>query len=386
MKKIQNSIVVILYGILLLSLALYSFFLIDPNITFFNNPLWSRFLEFVLQIGYYQRNLSWQIYVVLIGLLTAFNIFFIRKYKEYNPVRIALLISCILVVSYPFLSHDFLKYMFDAKILTYYHQNPYLFRPIDFSYDPWLRFLQWIEQPFRYGPIFLLLIIIPSFLSMGKFLLSFIFFKMTFMIFYLLAVIILGKMNRRWAIIFATHPLILIDGLVNSHNDLIGVSLFIAGIYILQKKRVISRLLLLASAGIKYLTFPVLFISLKDSIRINKYIFLVFLILPFLLLNSYIGNIFNAEIQTWYFIVLLGFLPFYEGMIRKFHLLFIGLLFAYYPFIRFGNWEHFYGIPVKHLIIVGFALANLILFLVIPKWRTELQLFFTKRGSYNLKK
>lgn len=379
MKK-NWTLLIILYRGILISLALYSFFLIDPNITFFNHPVWSRFLEFVLQIGYYQRSLSWQIYIVLIGLLTLFHLFFIQKYKEFNPIKIAFIISCILIFSYPFLSHDFLKYMFDAKILTQYHQNPYAMRPVDFSYDPWLRFMQWIEQPFRYGPIFLLIIIIPSFLSMGKFLLSFIFFKITFMVFYLLAVLILQKMNKRWAVIFATHPLLLIDGLVNGHNDLIGVSLFIAGIYMLQKKRIISRLILLASSGIKYLTLPTLFISLKDTFMMNKYIFLSFLILPFLLLNSFIGNIFLTEIHTWYFIVLLGFLPLYEGIITKLLPLFIGLLLAYYPFIRFGNWEHLYGIPVKHLIIVGFALANLILFLLIPKWRNELQLFFTKRG------
>lgn len=379
----KKKLVMILYTIVLMALVLYSFFLIDPNITFFNNPLWSRFLEFVLQIGYYQRNLSWQIYVILIGLLTAFHIFFIRKYKQFNAVKIAFLIACLLMVSYPFLSHDFLKYMFDARILTYYHQNPYLMRPVDFSYDPWLRFMQWIEQPFRYGPIFLLIIIIPSFLSMGKFLLSFIFLKITFMLFYLLAVVILQKMNKRWAIIFATHPLILLDGLVNGHNDLIGVSLFIAGIYILQEKGILARLVLLASSGIKYLTLPTLFISLKDRFGINKYIFLAFLILPFLLLNSFVGNLFLTEIHTWYFIVLLGFLPFYESIIRKLLLLFIGLLLAYYPFIRFGNWINFYGIAVKHLIIVGSALVNFILFLVIPKWRKELHKIIFQKMNFS---
>jgi len=374
----------ILYVVVLMSLALYSFCLIDPNITFFNHPVWSRFLEFVLQIGYYQRNLSWQMYVILIGLLTVFHIFFIRRYKEFNPIKIAFMISCILIFSYPFLSHDFLKYMFDAKILTYYHQNPYMARPIDFSYDPWLRFLQWIEQPFRYGPIFLLIIIIPSFLSMGKFLLSFLFLKTTFILFYLLAVFILQKMNRRWAIIFATHPLILIDGLVNGHNDLIGVSLFILGVYLLKKRQIVSRLILLASVGIKYLTLPVIFISLKDRFKINKYIFVSLLILPFLLLNSFFGNLFLTEIHTWYFIILLGFLPLCEGIITKLLPLFIGLLLAYYPFIRFGNWERFYGIPVKHLIIVGFALANFILLLLIPKWKHELLLFLTKKSAIRI--
>lgn len=363
---------VILYSLVIASLALYSFFLIDPNITFFNHPLWSRFLEFVLQIGYHQRTLSWQIYIGLIAALTLFHLIFIRNFKKFDPLKIAYIVSAILIFSYPFLSHDFLKYMFDAKILTQYHLNPYLTRPVDLADDSWLRFMQWVEQPFRYGPIFLFIIIIPSFLSTGKFLLSFLFFKTSFILFYLLAVYLLQKMNKRWAIIFATHPLILIDGLVNGHNDLIGVSLFITGIYLLKKRRIVSRLVLLASVGIKYLTLPVIFVSLKDRFKMNKYIFISFLILPFLLLNSFIGNLFLAEIHTWYFIVIIGFLPFYEKIINRLLVLFLGLLFAYYPFIRLGSWEKLYGISIKHLIIVGFAISNLFLFLLIPKWRKEL--------------
>jgi hypothetical protein len=262
--------------------------------------------------------------------------------------------------------------MFDAKLLTYYYLNPYITRPIDVSYDPWLRFMQWVEQPFRYGPMFLFIIVIPSFLSMGKFLLSFLFLKITFIFFYLLAVYLLQKMNKRWAIIFATHPFLLIDGLVNGHNDLIGVSLLIFGIYLLRKRQILSRLILLASVGIKYLTFPVIFISLKDRFKINKYIFASFLILPFLLLNRFIADLFLTEIHTWYFIVVIGFLPFYERIITKLLPLFLGLLFAYYPFIRLGSWEKFYGIPMKHLVIVSFAIFNLLLFLIIPKWRKEL--------------
>lgn len=380
MKKIYKGIIV-LYGIVIALFTLYSFALIDPNITFFNHPLWSRFLEQVLQLGYYHRDTSWAIYLSFVIIFFLFNFYFTKYYKKFSVMKLAIMIGFLLLLSYTFISHDFLKYMFDAKIATFYHKNPYLFRPIDFSYDPWLRFLQWIEQPFRYGPIFLLIIIVPSFLSMGKFLLSFIFFKTTFVLFYLLAVFVLQKMNKRWGIIFATHPLIIIDGLVNAHNDIIGVSLMIVGIYwLLQNKSLKGRLFLLLSIGIKYLTLPTLFLSKHKKSIINKLIFLSLLMIPFALLNSYIGNKFSAEIQTWYFIVILGFLPFYEELITKFNVLFFGLLISYFPFIRFGVWENFYGISLKHIIIVSFALINLILFILIPKWRRELHVFLSLKG------
>ena len=41
---------------------------------------------------------------------------------------------------------------------------------------------------------------------------------MTFMFFYIAAVFTLQKMNKRWAFIFATHPLLLVDGLINGQK------------------------------------------------------------------------------------------------------------------------------------------------------------------------
>ena len=368
-------IIVSFYLLILGSLSLYSYALIDPNITFFNHPLWSRFLEWVLQLGYYQRQLSWQIYLGLVILLFVFQFLFVKNYQKINPVKLALLVAGLLLLSYPFLSHDFLKYMFDAKILTFYHKNPYLFRPIDFSYDPWLRFMQWVHQSYRYGWTFLAIIIIPSALSMGKFLLSFVFLKITFAAFYILSVFCLGKMNKRWAIIFATHPLIIIEGLVNGHNDIIGVSLVIIGIYFLFKKPIIGRLFLLLSIGIKYLTLPTIFLVQNKKSWINKLIFILFIILFFSLLHPVMSTIFMNEILSWYFIILLGFLPFYEEIITKLNVLFFGLLMSYYPFIRFGQWISWNNIQVRHLIIVVFAVINLLLFLILPKWRKSLKNF-----------
>lgn len=371
------TIIVSFYLLILGGLSLYSYALIDPNMTFFNHPLWSRFLEWVLQLGYYQRQLSWQIYLGLVILLFIFQFLLVKNYRKINPVKLALLVAGLLLLSYPFLSHDFIKYMFDAKILTFYHKNPYLTRPIDISYDPWIRFMQWIEQPFRYGIVFLTVIVVPSALSMGKFLLSFVFLKIVFAFFYILSVIYLGKMNRRWAVIFATHPLIIIEGLVNGHNDIIGVSLVIIGIYWLFKKPIIGRLFLLLSIGIKYLALPVILLSKNKKSWINKLIFILYIILLFSLFHQFMSTLFMNEILSWYFIILLGFLPFYEEVITKFNVMFFGLLVSYYPFIRFGDWIQWNGIPVRHWIIIIFSLINLLLFLIIPKWRKALFNFIT---------
>ena len=62
---------IILYFIQLIILSIYSWALIDPNITLVNHPLWSRFLEQMLQLGYYQRQLSSFIYIEILVLYTA---------------------------------------------------------------------------------------------------------------------------------------------------------------------------------------------------------------------------------------------------------------------------------------------------------------------------
>ncbi len=360
---------IVLYSVLLFTLSLYSYALIDPNITFINNPLWSRFLEIMLQLGYYQRNNSWIIYVTVVILLFIFHFYFLKTDKKIYPIRLSIVIGGILLLSYPFLSHDFLKYMFDAKIVTVYHQNPYIVPPLSFAKDPWLRFTQWVQQPFRYGPIFLGLSLIPSWLSGGKFFLDFILFKLTNVIFYVVGVYFMTKLNRRWGVFLATQPLLLMDGLVNGHNDVIGLSIMIVGIYFLLKKRqVLSRVILFISAGIKYLTLPIIFLSSKKTSRRNKIVFLFFFFFPLSFLIHAVSSLFQVEIQTWYFIGLLGFIAFYEETLMSLSIFFFGLLMAYYPFIRFGKWITFAGFDVRHIIIVTFFVVNII-FIYIKKKR-----------------
>jgi len=229
---------IILYTSFLTFLATYSYVLVDPNFTLFNLPFWTTFRNAVVYFGYYQRGWSWFVYFVSVLILFGFHLYFLKKLKKYNPFKLAVLIGGLLVVSYPFLSHDFFNYLFDAKIVTLYFKNPYFYKALDFPADPWLRFMHWTHRTYPYGPIFLLITLIPSMLSFGKLVLSFLFFKITWFIFYLLSVFLLKKTNRKWAMIFATHPLIIIEGLVNNHNDLIGICLAVIGLYYLTKNKI----------------------------------------------------------------------------------------------------------------------------------------------------
>ena len=359
-----------LYYFLLFILSIYSYALVDPNLTLVSSDWWAIFRLKMVELGYYRRDISWLIYLVIIILLFVFNYFFIQKYKHLSVIKIAIFTGLILLFSYPFLSHDFFNYMFDAKIATYYHKNPYFYKALDFPSDPWLRFLQWTHRTYPYGPVFLLITLAPSFLSLGKFILSFLFFKLTFVFFYFLAVFYLNKINKKYAIALATNPLVIVEGLVNSHNDFIAVSLGIVGVYFLLRSRSkIFRLFFLLSAGIKYISFPLIFLT-RNNKKWNKIIFAwLFGVLIYLS--------FKSEIQPWYFLNLFIFLPLIKETINlptqagRLDLFFFGLLVSYYPYIRLGGWDKAEKISLKHWIIAIALILNVVYLLILRIKKSE---------------
>lgn len=356
--KFYHKFIIGSYWIILLILALYSFVLVDPNITFVNHPIWIWLRELLVQFGYYQRETSSNVYLALITLLFAFNIYFTRYYNEIKIKYLLPPFFILAIFSYPLLSHDFFNYLFDAKILSHYGQNPYLFKALDFPSDPWLRFMHWTHRTYPYGPVFLIFTLPASFSSFGKFTVNFLLLKMSYALVYFLAINYLYKINKKSAIFILTQPLVIIEGLVNSHNDFIAVSFALLGIYLLFKRRNIgARVLLFLSGGIKYLTLPLILIT-KDKKKINAFILLVMVSVLFYL------SVFS-EIQPWYFMNLLPFVIFYESWIWSLNFFFFGLLLSYYPYIREGAWGITGNITLKHNIIIVFLIINLIYLLFI---------------------
>lgn len=344
----------IAYAFFSFLLTIYSYVLVDLNFTLFNSSLWETFRSVVIQLGYYQRNLSALIYIIFVLIFFVLHFHAVKKYKQINVGLLSFIIGVIFLFSYPLLSHDFFNYMFDAKILTFYHQSPYLKVALDFPDDSWLRFMQWVHRPYPYGPTFLPITLIPSFIAAGKLLFNFFLFKATWVLFYLATVYFLEKTNRKWAVIFATHPLVIVEGLINSHNDFIGLCLVLIGYYFLvNKKQIWGRALFLISAGIKYITAPFVFLPLKKKSKLN-------LVILGLLVVALVYLSFFQEIQPWYFLALLGFIPFYEKLIHRLTIFFAGLLFSYYPYLAYGEWGQAQNVSIKHIIILTFFITCLL--------------------------
>ena len=347
----KNKIIYFLYFIVILLFSIYSYSLVDLNLTLFNHKIWDNFRSFIIQIGYFNRGLSTTIYFS--GIIILFLLYYLTKKAKPDPVKLAFVIGLVSLIAYPFLSHDFFNYMFDAKIFTLYGQNPYLHKALDYPADTWLRFMHWTHRTYPYGPVFLILSFIPSFLAFGKLILNFIFFKAFFAFFYVASVYFLSKINKNYAVFFATNPFIIIEGLINSHNDIVAIGLGIAGIYFLfNKQKLLSRILFLLSGGVKYISAPIVFLSRNVKSKWNLVVFAA-LILLFLYLS------FFGEIQPWYFLNILILLPFFPKIIQSFNIFFAGLLFSYYPFIAYGDWGVAKNIELKHWIILTFFVINL---------------------------
>lgn len=349
-KKYKSNAIYFFYFIAIFIFSIYSYSLVDLNLTLFNHKAWDNFRNFIIQIGYFNRGLSTTIFVSGIIILTCLYLL-VKKIKP-DPIKLALVIGLVSLIAYPFLSHDFFNYMFDAKILTFYGKNPYLFRALDFPADHWIRFMHWTHRVYPYGPTFLPITLIPSFLSGGKFILSLFFFKLTFASFYLAAVWAVNKIDKNKALIIATHPLIIIEGLITPHNDLIAVSLGLIGIYLSFKKSLWSRAIFIISGLIKYSTLPILILSKKSS-WLN-----IFALIGTLALLSYLT--FYKEIQPWYFLNLFIFVPFFPNLISKIDIFLFGLLSSYYPYIMLGGWDKQYKVDLKHQIIFYFFITNLL--------------------------
>ena len=257
----------ILWLVLSITIFIYSYGFVDLNLTLSSNPVLFNFVTWVQHLVYFDRSLSLKVFIILIisMFICYFGslVFWFNKSTRFPWLFVSLL-ALIFSLAYPMLSSDIFKYLFSAKEILVYHANPYLITPNTFPDDTWIRFMRWVHTTTPYGPVFTLLTIPYYILGFGKFVPILYLFKLDQVAWYLLSIWIIGKLRGvRAQLFFALNPLILMEWLVNAHNDAIMITLMLSSIYLYTlKKRAWSLIALLASIGIKYVTvifLPILF-------------------------------------------------------------------------------------------------------------------------------
>lgn len=358
-------------------LFLYSFSQIDLGLTLTRLSFWQIIQKKFQYLGYFQRPLSTKIYLALIVFLFFFYFLILKAVKKdkvnsQSLWRLILLTAVILWLAYNAFSYDFFNYIFYGKIVTFYHQNPYQRRALDFPEDPMLGFMHWTHNYYPYGPVWLIITIPLSFLGFQELIPTMILFKGVAVASYLASswfiYRILAKINSKEKLIglaiFAFNPLVIIESLVSAHNDIFMIMLALAGFWLwLKKKYLFSWLSLLTSIGVKFATvfLTPIFLLLsfyqwqKKKINWEKIWLFSFVFMTSALLVATK----RSEFQPWYLLYLLpfvGLMPQKKWLFWPITSLSFGLLLHYAPFLYLGNWN-----PPVPTLRLSFTLSFLIL-------------------------
>ena len=375
------------YFILVFGLFFYSFTQVDLNLTLSQWPIWQVIQKYFQHIGYFQRPLSTILYIFIILLFYYFYFIFLilahkNKISKKQVWFIIIATTAILTFSYNAFSYDLFNYIFDAKIVTFYHQNPYEHKALDYFNDSWTNFMRSTHRVYPYGPVWIGLTVPLSFLGFNTFLPTFYLFKTLIAVSFLGSVYFLKKIidyseiqNPLYSIsLFALNPLVLIESLVSAHNDIVMMFFAVLSLYLLLRKRyVFSFTFLAVSIGIKFATILLLpvfiyiaIMQLKNKTIDFKKVFMTIFVLMLTAVaftSFWSGPNKNPELQPWYFLMAI---PFAALVARKrmVSILMIcvtfGMLLSYIPYILTGEWpKDIVDLKIK-LLIAAIAVGILI--------------------------
>jgi len=331
--------VVFIATLILFSIFTYAF--VDANLSYFS----------IFYTGYYSTHRIFLalLYAILIAILFGCFYFFI---KNTDKLRLDLnkiigLVVLATIISYPAaLAFDIFNYMTTAKALFFYQENPYIIYPIEFINDPYLEFTRAANKTALYGHFWIILSGIPYFVGIGNFILTLFSFKAFIALFYIGTVYLINKMDKNAVIFFALNPLVIVEILVSSHNDIVMVFFALLSFYFFFKKRYgFSAMAIIGSILIKFATLflvPIFTAMLKDRLigkKINQgkayvycaiFMFLIFLVSPF-----------REELYPWYAIWFIPFtaLLYKNRFLQNLVLVFsFGLMLRYIPYMVTGSY------------------------------------------------
>ena len=327
------------YLILLLLFNIFSYLFIDPNF-FYLEKLYTGY-------AFQNRTVVSLVYVVFIFFLFIFYYTFIQKIKrkEISVKEFIFLISstvAILLFSYPtMLSYDIFNYLASAKVLFFYHENPYIIMPTEFIKDPTFVFVRAANKTALYAPTWILSTGTPYVLGFGNYLLTLLNFKLFVGIFYLLASATIYKLSKslKSTALFALNPLVVIECLVSGHNDIFMITIALLAFYLINR-RILSLIFFIFSVFVKFSTLfllPTYLLAFKNR-TISKKIFFYSALLMFAV---FVLSPLREELYPWYAIWFLPFLFLASTEVKLVllgNLLCMGLLLSYVPYMYLNTY------------------------------------------------
>ncbi|MEP7167035.1 MAG: hypothetical protein ABI758_03600 [Candidatus Woesebacteria bacterium] len=326
------------------SLWLWSFTQTDPNLYYSSNNLWVNFQQMMWQIP--RATTAWW-YVVMIFLSLVLYLSTVQKRSK--TIMISACIGVLfLILSNNALSHDLYNYMFNAKAVAVYHQDPHVKSALEIApQDEWVRFMHNVHTPAPYGRFWTYFSLIPYLAGFGKFLTTYVSFKLFMLLGFAILVWMQRQLHPKNLVLFILNPLVLIETFMNGHNDVWMMALALASFVLILKTKktlswqtLVSFILLILSTQVKFAT--ALLLPLWIGLAVGKFEWIkkywpeIATILLFLPLFTDRSQQFNP----WYLIWPLTFLPFITVKYVKIMLITFTLtsLLRYVPFLLLGEY------------------------------------------------
>lgn len=372
MKKMFFS-----YMITLLFLTFFSYLFVDPNLFYLKN-LFSNF-------AFQQREITTFLYIVFVIILYSCYFYVIHLFQKNllssKNIKILLGVSMIfLFFAYPaMLSYDIFNYIATAKITFLYKENPYLVMPTEIKNEPLLAFMHAPNKIALYGPVWIMLTIVPYIFGFTNFVLTLFTFKLFVFIFYLGVLWVVYKFshNLKSVLLFAFHPLVMLEVLLSSHNDIVMMFFALASFYLLfLGKKGWSVFFIILSIGIKYTTFFLLpvyayaFFCVYCNKKINWDRTFFFCTISMMII--FFLSPLREEMYPWYAVWFLPFVMLAKEKKVLFYFsqfLSLGLLLRYIPFMYTGS--YFGNTPFMRIILTCIPVILGMLYMTIKSniWR-----------------
>jgi hypothetical protein len=243
-----------------------------------------------------------------------------------------------------------------------------------------LSFMRWTHRVYPYGPIWLALTVPISFIGMNIFLVTFFLFKFLISAFYLGSVYMIYKISQKidsensifHTVLFALNPIVVIESLVSSHNDIVMVFFALLGVFlIVGKKKILGLISIIVSSQVKIptlglllpaiLSFPAFRLKLNDNKTIGLMVLSMLGVLAYVLLQ--------IEVQPWYFLWIIPFAVLLKPNKYITAAIFgvsLGLLSRYLVLLYFGNWDGV-GVPIRNGLTIAIPLIALASVFVMDK-------------------
>ena len=256
----------IIYFVVASLYALWSWILTAPNLVLSTRPFYWQLQTYLWENFYADRPFVTTAYICLVFLLCVswwgVYHFFLRHKTNFRQFRHLFLITILpFLFSYNALSYDVFNYLFNAKMVIHYHANPHVQTATDFPDDDWTRFMHNVHTPAPYGYGWTVISLVPYLLGLGKFLPTWVLFRLLNVALALLLFHLLGQLQRRQSgqidsarlALFFFNPLFFLEIFANSHNDLMMmVPAFLALSLLWPSEKKLNRWRLLG-AGVAYI-------------------------------------------------------------------------------------------------------------------------------------